>query len=52
MKPNPEIQRTTKCALLLVVGETVVLLTPPSPSLSKHLLKGVGGERNGSLADG
>ena len=27
----------------LAVGETVILLTPPSPSLLKHLLKGEGG---------
>ena len=27
----------------VAVGETVILLTPPSPSLLKYLLKGEGG---------
>ena len=37
----------------LAVGETVILLTLPSPSLLKHLLKGDGGvQQNDSLADG
>ena len=35
----------------LAVGETFILLTPPSPSLLKHLLKGEGLQQNDSLAD-
>ena len=37
---------------MLAVAETVILLTPPSPSLLEHLLRGRGLQHNDSLADG
>ena len=36
----------------VAIGETVIVLTLPSPSLLKHLLKGEGVQQNDSLADG
>ena len=37
----------------LAVGETFILMAPPSPSLLKHLVKGERGvQQNDSLADG
>ena len=36
----------------LAIGETVIVLTPVSPSVLKHLLYGEGVQQNGSLTDG
>ena len=58
---RPEVKITRVCSSSpvcfsasksLAVGETVILLTPPSPSLLKHLLKGEEDAANDRLADG
>ena len=40
---KPTYLRAEGARSQVAVGETVILLTPPSPSLLKHLIKGEGG---------